>query len=286
MLPHREYKPKGNELLYHYCGADSFHAICMNKSIRMGDLFTMNDYMELHWGYSIWEQVASELMDEFGREFLDKIDQVIHSSGIRGLLLSSSFSLNGDVLSQWRAYADDGKGYVIGFRAKDLLRLPVRPLRVEYNQKKQIKEVKNVIRAIHDVEKDMDEKFSSDFVTACYTLAYDLASYKNPAFSEEKEVRIIHLLSFKPSNNFLKLVDDGGHSFGEEVPGNEVKFIMSQNAPKAYIDISFTNKGKVNPINKVLIGPKNFVRQTAISVYLETLGIGNVQVEKSTASYR
>jgi hypothetical protein len=237
-------------------------------------------------GYLVWEKVASDLLEDLGKDFLDKIDEVIHVSGIRGLLLSSSFSLVGDVLSQWRAYAEDGNGYVIGFRAKDLLKLPVRPLKIEYNKKRQTQELRNVIKAIFDVEKEMKEKFSHDFTTACYTLAYDLASYKNSAFSEEKEVRIIHLLSFKPSNNFLKLEDDGGYYFGKQVEGNEVKFLMSQSAPKAYIDIDFTNNGKVNPIKKVIIGPKNFVRQTAISIYLETLGIGNVKVEKSTASYR
>jgi hypothetical protein len=55
MLPLREYKPKGNELLYHYCSAEAFHAICTNKTIRMSDLFTMNDYLELQGLLSLGE---------------------------------------------------------------------------------------------------------------------------------------------------------------------------------------------------------------------------------------
>ncbi|WP_416152053.1 DUF2971 domain-containing protein [Pseudomonas sp. Bout1] len=32
--------------------------------------------------------------------------------------LATCFSKAGDVLSQWRAYADDGQGYAIGFDSK------------------------------------------------------------------------------------------------------------------------------------------------------------------------
>lgn len=61
---------------------------------------------------------------------------------------------------------------------------------------------------------------------------------------------------------------------------------MSQNIPKAYIDINFTNENKINPIKEVIIGPKNMALNSAISVYLETLNIGNVKIERSNSSYR
>lgn len=288
MIIQRVYKPKRNALLYHYCDAQTFHAICTNKTLRLCDLFSMNDFMEMHWGYSIWEKVATELYPEVGKEFLDEIDKVIHFSGIKGLLLASCFSLDGDVLSQWRAYADDGNGYAIGFQASDLLKLSVRSLSVEYVEKKQIQELKKVVKAIYDVEKPLTEKdkYGEEFNDICYMLAFDLASYKNPAFSEEKEVRLVHLVNFEKSNKYLKLVDHGGTSFGKEVKGQEIKFLMSQNAPKTYIDLDFSNNGKVSPIKEIIIGPKNSVLQNAISIYLETLNIGNVKIKNSKASYR
>lgn len=246
----------------------------------------MNDYLEMHWGYSIWERAATELLPEIGKDFLDAIDQVIHFSGLKCLVLASCFSRDGDVLSQWRAYADDGNGYAIGFNAKDLLQLPIRPLKVEYRERKQINEVKRIIRALHEVEKDEKEKFGEEFINACSTIGFDLASYKNPAFSEELEVRLVHLINFKESNGSFKLIDNGGTAFGKQTEGQDVKFLMTQDAPKAYLDLSFTNGGKVSPIKQVIIGPKNFVRTTAISVYLETLGISNVDILRSKASYR
>lgn len=288
MLISREYNPKRSELIYHYCNAETFYAICANKTIRLSDLFSMNDFLEIHWGYSIWEKAASEIIKIVGEDFLNQIDNIISSTGLRTNILASCFSLKPDVLSQWRAYSNDGQGYCIGFNAKDIIQLPVRPLKVLYDEKKQIKETVAMLRAIYEVENssDNDTKYGTDFFQACATLAVDLAAFKNPAFIEEMEIRLLHLLNFEPSNNFLKLVDSGGTSFGEETKGEKVNFRMVENLPVPYIDINYTNKGKVNPIKEVYIGPKNDTRQTAVSVFLETVDIGNVSVIKSKASYR
>lgn len=286
MLIPRVYEPIENEILYHYCDAFAFHAICTNKKMRFSDLFSMNDFTEIHWGYSIWEQAAKILLKEVGKEFLDEIDDVIHSAGMFELLIASCYSLNGDVLSQWRAYADDGRGYAIGFSAKDLIKLPIRPLRVLYNQKQQIEETINTVRAIHSVEQTEKVKFGEDFERTCFNLAFDLAAFKNPAFVEEQEIRLVHILNFEKSNHFIKLVDGGGNAFGKKCKGEQVLFRMRDNMPIAFIEQNFSNAGKVNPIKEVIIGPKNDVLPTAISVFLETIGVGSVIIKNSKASYR
>jgi hypothetical protein len=282
MLISREYKPTDEELIYHYCDANAFHSICTNKKLWFNDLFSMNDYMEMHWGYSIWEQAASERVQHYGREFLDEIDEVIHSSGVKGLLLANCFSTDKDVLSQWRAYANDGKGYVIGFKAKQLLQLPIRALSVLYDKEQQIKEATTIIDMLYL----MKQENYPDYQTCRGVFGFDLSAFKNPAFSEEKEIRLIHLLSFKQSGGFLKLTDDGGTYFGEKRAGEEVKFRIKQDMPTPYIEFDFTNNGQINPIKEVVIGPKNNVIPTAISIFLETIGIENVAISKSNASYR
>lgn len=146
MIISRVYEPAKDDVIYHYCRAASFLAICNSKKMRFSDLFSMNDFMEMHWGYSIWEDAASELLDEVGREFLDEIGKIISVSGIRGLLVAACFSLDGDVLSQWRACADDGQGYAIGFDAEAMMGLPIRPLKLLYDKQKQTRELKAVIR--------------------------------------------------------------------------------------------------------------------------------------------
>ena len=59
MIITRKYKPDDNDIIYHYCDAYAFYSICTNRKLWFNDLFSMNDYLELHWGYSIWEQAAS-----------------------------------------------------------------------------------------------------------------------------------------------------------------------------------------------------------------------------------
>lgn len=59
MLTQREYKATDHDLLYHYCSAETFLAICGSKRLRFNDLFSMNDFSELHWGYHVWEEAAS-----------------------------------------------------------------------------------------------------------------------------------------------------------------------------------------------------------------------------------
>jgi len=282
MIITRKYKPDDNDIIYHYCDAYAFYSICTNRKLWFNDLFSMNDYLELHWGYSIWEQAASTRLEKYGREFLDEIDEIIHFSGFQGLLLANCFSTDKDVLSQWRAYANDGKGYVIGFNAKDILGLPIRALKVLYDKEEQIKEATAGIDTLFL----MKQNNLPDYKALCRVYGYDLSAFKNPAFSEEKEIRLVHLLDFQKSNDFLKLVDEGGQYFGEERKGEQVKFRIKQEIPIPYIEFDFTNNGKLNPIKEVVIGPNNDVMVTAISIFLETIGVENVKIEKSKASYR
>ena len=276
MIISREYKPKENDLIYHYCDSNAFFAICTNRKLWMSELHSMNDFMELHWGDSIWEQSANTRIEKYGKEFLDEIDEVIHFSGFQGLLLANCFSTDKDVLSQWRAYADDGKGYVIGFNAKELLGLPIRALQVLYDKEQQIKEATATIDALYQLK----QEDSNEFKTFCNVFGYDLSAFKNPAFIEEKEIRLIHLLDFKKSNDFMKLVDKGGIYFGEDRKGEEIKFRIKQDIPTPYIELDFSNNNKINPIKEVVIGPKNEVMKTAIRIFLETIGIEKVEINK------
>lgn len=282
MIISREYKPKENDLIYHYCDSNAFFSICTNRKLWMNDLHSMNDFMELHWGYSIWEEAASTRFQKYGKEFFDEIDEVIHFSGFQGLLLASCFSTDKDVLSQWRAYADDGKGYVIGFDANELLGLPTRALQVLYDKEQQIKEATATIDALYQLKQEEPNEFK----TLCSVFGYDLSAFKNPAFIEEKEIRLIHLLDFKKSNDFMKLVDKGGVYFDEKRKGEEVKFRIKQDIPTPYIELDFSNHNKINPIKEVVIGPKNEVMKTAITIFLETIGIEKVEINKSNVSYR
>jgi Protein of unknown function (DUF2971) len=286
MLANRTYTPRDGDTLYHYCNPETFLAVCSTRTLRFSDLFSMNDYLEIKWGYSVWEKAAGEVLDTVGKEFLDCIDLIVHESGIKALPMASCFSRNGDVLSQWRAYGADGMGYAIGFDPKLLAQLPVLPLKIEYDPDVQIEEVKQFIVALHDLESKKSFPRGKEFFEACTRMAMDLTSFKNPAFQEEDEVRLLHVLNFEKSNSSLKLVDPGGTAFGANVEPQQVKFRMSAGAPVAYLDIDFSNQAAVNPIVEVVIGPRNDSLPSGVSVFLETLKLPNVKLLRSRASYR
>lgn len=245
----------------------------------------MNDGLEIKWGYSVWIEVANILIGELGHEFIDEVDKVIHGFGFQSLIISSSFSMKSDIPSQWRSYADDGNGYCVGFGANEIFNLPIYPVRIIYNKKEQIRKVTETVRFIHLTETNSNEKFGKDFFELCFFFSTELASMKNPSFEEEQEIRTMHLLTFKPSNKSLKLTDTGGTSFGIEKNGQEVKYRFRDDCPIPFQDYDFTNGGKINPIKEVVLGPKNKSLPTGISVYLETMGLGNVKILESKSSY-
>lgn len=286
MLVERKYIPSKGDIIYHYCSAETFNSICTNKTLRLTDIFSMNDFMELQWGYSQWIKVANEYINTLGIDFIDKIDSIIHDSSLHCLPLAVCFSESGDVLSQWRAYADDGDGYAIGFDANLLKQLSVNPLKISYDEDEQKDEIKNLIEKLYESEGKKNEKNEFSFTSTCVEFAFDLSAFKNPSFSEEKEIRLIHLLNFEKSNDSLRLVDNGGTDFGKEYLGDKINFFMRKSAPVTFIDMDFTDKNLINPIREVILGPKNHTLETAISIYLETLGIPSVNVSRSRASYR
>lgn len=159
-------------------------------------------------------------------------------------------------------------------------------LEVLYNREEQIKEMTSLIRALYEVEKSEPKKFGSEFVQTCYLTGTDMAAYKNPAFSEEEEIRLVHLLDIATTEHGSKFVDGGGTMFGKEVKGEQVQFRMVKGIPSPFIDLDFSNKNRHNPIRRVVLGPKNHALIPGITLYLETIGIPNVEIVRSTASYQ
>lgn len=282
----RRYAPKTEEVLYHYCSAETFLAICTGKKLRFSDINSMNDTQEMRWGYRIWEAAATELCNDVGIEFLDDIDAIIRSASARGLGLACCFSKAGDVLSQWRAYADNGQGYAIGFDSSLLTSMASLPLEVLYNRDQQVKELKNAVRAIYNIQQRENHSRNSAFERACFELYAELAALKNPAFHEENEVRLLHMIVTETSNQSAKLVDSGGTAFGQDISPSKISFSMRDNCPAAYIDLSFACEQFKSPIKEVIVGPKNNSIPLGISIFLETVGLPSVVVKESQVPYR
>ena len=129
----RRYKPSTDDVIYHYCSPDAFFGMTQAKRLWLSDVFAMDDFLEMHWGYSIFERAATELLKDIPKAFFDQVDRYLSSSGRFILPLVCCFSLDGDVLSQWRAYSSDGQGFAVGYYANDLVQMDVRPLSILFD---------------------------------------------------------------------------------------------------------------------------------------------------------
>jgi hypothetical protein len=272
-------------LYYHYCSSDTFLSICNGKKLRFSDMHSMNDFLEGEWGYKIFKQVCHALVSEnkVSLDFMKEVDLILHDASIHHLKLICCLSTNEDVLSQWRAYSNDGNGYCLGFSAKELLKMPITILKVLYNKLEQYENIETILQTLYKIYQENKEH--ENFIKLCYQLSVSLSRFKNPAFKEEAEIRLIHIaqLDLSEEDN-PKYIFDNGYSNKEPV-NYKINYRMNGSIPTAFIDFDFFIN-EVNPIKKVFLGPKNIANPNGVFITMNTLGLKGSEIKKSKASYR
>jgi hypothetical protein len=113
------------ETLYHYTDGRGVLGIISSRSLHFTDFRHLNDPSELRYGRELLERAVTSLPKDanwhhrcFMTLLLPHLVALMKSSGID--LFVASFSTEKDDLGQWRAYADDGRGFAIGFDPKSL----------------------------------------------------------------------------------------------------------------------------------------------------------------------
>jgi hypothetical protein len=117
-------------LIYHYTNDTGLRGVLESGEIWLSDIFYLNDPSELSHGYSHVVKILTERAakgPEEAKRFADSFSSV-DERGLEDIahFFGASFSANGDELGQWRAYADNGRGYALGFDGKALEALFVR----------------------------------------------------------------------------------------------------------------------------------------------------------------
>lgn len=308
---------------YHYCSLEAFIAIISNKCLRLSDLSKTNDYMERKWIMNIVEEALDKSFKDVGiminlrEEYWyeegvnNHIDyllnmlryEVTHSSYI------TCFSGKGDLLSQWRAYGDNGMGVSIGFDSKLLIKVhnPKKDSYIEdvlYDKEQQIEEVHlavyNALQYMRDsfeqdivpVSDDFNKYFIEEFDAFCEVICDELAIMscymKNPAFKEEDEVRIF----YAPA-----IPDDGQEVIKEEFSKTRrfnnyvlkpINFYARKDQIIGYADLSFEKLIPKGIISEIIIGPSSRVTEDDIYYLLTKFGYNSndISIRQSEASYR
>ncbi len=277
------FSPKHGGLIYHYCDDKTMWSMCSKKSIWLSSIFNMNDSKELIWGREILLKILKNNKNIFQPDFRAFIILSIYNVDGNLLPLIASFSKNGDLLSQWRAYADDARGFSIGFDEEIISNvLPVNTKSVLYAQDEQEELVLNSLKIFNKFWSKHQDKDLGLFFDVLNEFSIDLASLKNPSFSEEMEVRIIHLLVKDQEKGTW--IDKGGHNVRDEhISGVPVLSRESNNQQVPYIEMPLI---KSEIINKVIIGSKNPSSISDVREKLCSLGLENVIVIQSSSTYQ
>jgi hypothetical protein len=112
-------------LLYHYTNDAGLAGIIESGQLWFSDIFALNDPSELRHGLSIAIETlksrATAGRPEIGA-FASMLERFDLDAGIEasGHFFICCFSGDGDDLGQWRAYADNGRGFALGFEAASL----------------------------------------------------------------------------------------------------------------------------------------------------------------------
>lgn len=283
-----EFDADAHPVLYHYCDLSTFLAVIQFRKLRLSDINTMNDFSEFHWAYSRFEEAASLCLDQYDKKFFDDLDEIFSRTQLHTLPVLSCFSTEGDVLSQWKAYSDNGAGVAIGFDSKLLANLSIRIGKVTYSVERQIEFFRTVFALLFPiwVASKQNSEAHSKFIDLARYFAMDFALMKNPAFLEEQEVRIIRALAVNFSNDQWTLKDNGGSSADKPSRRKqEVQFRARDGGIIGFIDLPIQGLGNA-VIKEVVLGPRSRNNGIEVSMALSSSGFKSFNIRKSTATYR
>jgi hypothetical protein len=282
------HKPKS---IYHYCGVSGFRGILESKSLWLSDAYLLNDYMEHRW---VLDRVVANLkqlraQDEL-RSACDALLEAMSTPAVRPIHpYVCCFSLEPDLLSQWRAYSDDGAGFAIGFstiaiekRCAEIARqcslgLSLKP--VEYETAKQDEFTSNVLaNYLSFFPKESSEDIWPLAIKAYGELWTIAALCKNDRFCEENECRITLMPKYTEGVTLAEAYPEIGPS--------KMLFRVSGGRIIPYFTVPFA----VEDVVELRLGPKNQAREAwfGVDLFLRQNGydLSRINIIKSEATYR
>lgn len=265
------------DILYHYCNLSTFLSIISNKTLWLSNIGKSNDKLELNWLNKVFVDMVIEVKNEFlnrknlekeksNFDFFQKVESFAKyiSKDILSECWALCFSENGDLLSQWRGYADDGKGVSIGF-SSDFFE-DAQTCNPQFKRYKSIEfgkvnyfdknEAIEYLKGQYNFEKinNCHDEIELSLALNGLTLLTSIKSIfiKHHSFLEEKEWRMVTSWNKKRvSNELIK-------SMYESIPYNNFIFnkidfvINNNNELVSHLEFKIPNLSKA--IKKLLLG--------------------------------
>jgi len=189
--------------LYHYTSTQGLYGILTSGSVWASDLGYLNDASELTYAAALIEKeidALKESVSEHTSELFRRSQSEASPDNASNGYLAICFCAKGDLLSQWRAYADSGKGCALGFDSSALSESAGELFKVIYNEAEQVSLIKETIDLVTrslatSIETLGEGQIQEILPTYSMILRHHLNrmvfTFKHPAFEEESEWRLI-----------------------------------------------------------------------------------------------
>ncbi|WP_299643223.1 DUF2971 domain-containing protein [Devosia sp.] len=296
-------------LLYHYCGTPTAFSILHGRTIRLSPLSAANDTLE---GRLLGQAFSEVLRQTSLTEGVRAVAEVIvdgYPTSTEGFAFC--LSEDGDLLSQWRAYAGDGTGIAIGF-ARDGFLTDFGPVTFG----RQYFELLKVAYGTSDLLQELKPSamnFGSEFVEFGEFVKLRPGTTKADALSslsdrdgdvhglfqchrpDAPELLDRMLKALAPLH--FRIYGTKPKAFYEErewrliryqhrVASSNIKFLSDGQSIRPYVECLIADPAK-DVVQEVVLGPKHKSDINWVRSFLGGIGLGHVHVTRSAIdSYR
>lgn len=275
-------------LLYHYCTSEAFYAIMTSGVVRLSSVRHSNDETE---GSLLRSSVGRQAtLARLPEATTARLQQYASELELQFDGMALCLSEEGDQLTQWRGYANDGRGVAIGLRKAELQELcrkhnesddefDLALYKAAYEDDAHDKLTLKLFERLCEFDAQRENSTSSDplfevlgkNIAALHRLrltqeAVDTVyALKHPAFTAEHEWRLLH--HFDWTNE----TPDGFHP------------TTSRLVPFVNFDLL---KRFPHFVAEVALGPLHRTPTEVVERFLRQLGYRSAKVRKSAAPYR
>lgn len=282
--------------IYHYTNDSGLHGIIESGKLRLSNIFSLNDPSELSHGVSHAENILlreTKNSPPEVRAFAENFSRFCKNGINRSAnFFVCSFSKTEHDLGQWRAYADNGRGYALEFEANSLAgdfssldegrsERRNQTFSIEYDDEQITRIHQDLIDATiplisHPFEKAYDIAQTQQYLTelsillSIYTLNTALY-FKHEAYEKESEFRFLEL-------------------FEANQPIPDLKWRARSNELVAYREFLWRGL-RPRALKRIVIGPSadrqkatQFVETCLRAYHPENQGM--VEIDYSTIPYR
>jgi len=284
---------KNKSLIYHYTSFDTIYNILKSKNLRACDLRKLNDKNEHKIWFDIFDQVYLNVINkEDSKDYLEFIDILKEkvNNYKKYECYVTCLTNERDLLSQWRAYGDDGKGICIGFNISKLL-----------SDLYKNNDENNEFRLLHGHLEYDYSKVYKDVYTKILDLVRDFNISGLTCLEYLNQVDKVKLIDSECQRIFMRLQDLKESSFFEEkeyrlfwmenadAKLKEVKSFQRNRAYVPFVELFFGNE--LLPIEEIIIGPSILDKSYALENVTDALkhngyDVSQIKLSNSKIPYR